>query len=200
MCCVMPPASVETTEVSRIASSSEVLPWSTWPMIVTTGRARLEIGRVVLEHLGGLDLVGRVRDRDLALELGADQLDGVVGQRLRDADELAEAHHRLLDDGGRDARASSARSLTVTPDGTVTGPVGSGGLLALVGRVPAAAAAAALVAGIASRRARRRVSIDDTATATGGRAGAGALRAREARRERAVACPGRAAGGHRRPR
>ena len=37
MCCVMPPASVETTEVSRIASSSDVLPWSTWPMIVTTG-------------------------------------------------------------------------------------------------------------------------------------------------------------------
>ena len=37
MCCVIPPASVATTEVSRIASSSEVLPWSTWPMIVTTG-------------------------------------------------------------------------------------------------------------------------------------------------------------------
>ena len=37
MCCVMPPASVSTTDVSRIASSSVVLPWSTWPMIVTTG-------------------------------------------------------------------------------------------------------------------------------------------------------------------
>ena len=37
MCWVMPPASPAATWVSRIASSSEVLPWSTWPMIVTTG-------------------------------------------------------------------------------------------------------------------------------------------------------------------
>jgi len=29
MCCVMPPASVAATPVSRIASSSDVLPWST---------------------------------------------------------------------------------------------------------------------------------------------------------------------------
>ncbi len=37
MCCVIPPASVSTTAVWRIASSRDVLPWSTWPMIVTTG-------------------------------------------------------------------------------------------------------------------------------------------------------------------
>ena len=37
MCWVMPPASPETTLVLRIASSSEVLPWSTWPMMVTIG-------------------------------------------------------------------------------------------------------------------------------------------------------------------
>ena len=37
MCCVMPPNSPATTSVSRIASSSFVLPWSTWPMTVTTG-------------------------------------------------------------------------------------------------------------------------------------------------------------------
>ena len=37
MCCVMPPASPAATSVWRIASSSDVLPWSTWPMIVTTG-------------------------------------------------------------------------------------------------------------------------------------------------------------------
>ena len=37
MCWVMPPASPETTLVLRIASRSEVLPWSTWPMMVTTG-------------------------------------------------------------------------------------------------------------------------------------------------------------------
>ncbi len=37
MCWVMPPASPLTTLVSRMASSSEVLPWSTWPMMVTIG-------------------------------------------------------------------------------------------------------------------------------------------------------------------
>src|SRR5579883_2551541 len=37
MCCVMPPASPSVTLVLRIASSSDVLPWSTWPMMVTTG-------------------------------------------------------------------------------------------------------------------------------------------------------------------
>ena len=37
MCWVMPPASPETTLAWRMASSSEVLPWSTWPMMVTTG-------------------------------------------------------------------------------------------------------------------------------------------------------------------
>src|SRR5947209_14599907 len=37
MCWVMPPASPAATSVSRMASSSEVLPWSTCPMIVTTG-------------------------------------------------------------------------------------------------------------------------------------------------------------------
>ncbi len=37
MCWVMPPASPSATSVSRTASSSDVLPWSTWPMIVTTG-------------------------------------------------------------------------------------------------------------------------------------------------------------------
>ena len=49
MCWVMPPASPAATSVSRIASSSEVLPWSTWPMIVTTGGARLELLVGVLE-------------------------------------------------------------------------------------------------------------------------------------------------------
>mmetsp|Transcript_28704 Transcript_28704/g.64317 ORF Transcript_28704/g.64317 Transcript_28704/m.64317 type:complete len:289 (+) Transcript_28704:1473-2339(+) len=37
MCCVMPPASPAVTRVLRIASRSDVLPWSTWPMMVTTG-------------------------------------------------------------------------------------------------------------------------------------------------------------------
>ena len=37
MCWVIPPASPATTLAWRIASRSDVLPWSTWPMIVTIG-------------------------------------------------------------------------------------------------------------------------------------------------------------------
>src|SRR6185436_1508471 len=37
MCWVIPPASPAATLVRRMKSSSEVLPWSTWPMTVTTG-------------------------------------------------------------------------------------------------------------------------------------------------------------------
>ena len=37
MCWVIPPASPATTSVERMRSSSSVLPWSTWPMTVTTG-------------------------------------------------------------------------------------------------------------------------------------------------------------------
>jgi len=37
MCCVIPPNSPATTSALRIASSSLVFPWSTWPMTVTTG-------------------------------------------------------------------------------------------------------------------------------------------------------------------
>ena len=40
MCWVIPPASPAATSVVRIASSSEVLPWSTWPITVTTGGLR----------------------------------------------------------------------------------------------------------------------------------------------------------------
>src|SRR4028119_2408560 len=45
MCWVMPPASPATTSAPRIASSSEVLPWSTWPMMVTTGGRVLRLSR-----------------------------------------------------------------------------------------------------------------------------------------------------------
>ena len=37
MCWVMPPASPAATSEDRMASSSDVLPWSTWPITVTTG-------------------------------------------------------------------------------------------------------------------------------------------------------------------
>jgi hypothetical protein len=58
-------------------------------------RPRREICLVVLEDLRLFVLVGGVADRQLALrgELGGDQLDLVVTQRLRDGHGLAEAHH-----------------------------------------------------------------------------------------------------------
>ncbi len=43
MCWVMPPASPPVTLVLRMASSKEVLPWSTWPMMVTTGGRGLRL-------------------------------------------------------------------------------------------------------------------------------------------------------------
>ena len=48
MCWVMPPASPSATCALRMASSSEVLPWSTWPMMVTTGGRGIELLRLVL--------------------------------------------------------------------------------------------------------------------------------------------------------
>ena len=124
MCWVMPPASVETTEDSRIASSSVVLPWSTWPMIVTTGGRADELLGIVVEDDLLVLLVGGVLDRDLAVELVADQLDGLVGQRHGQRHHLPQAHHQVMILAG-EMPSFSARSLTVIPDGTLTGPVGT---------------------------------------------------------------------------
>ncbi len=163
MCCVMPPASPETTLVSRIASSRLVLPWSTWPMIVTTGARGMRSSGASSNDLLGRDLVGCARDRDLALELGADHLDGLVRERLRDADELAEAHHDLLDLGGRDAqRGCQVLDRDAGADGR--GTRGRRNLLAALGAVLAATAAAAL-ARVALRARGGGVDHDAAATA-----------------------------------
>src|SRR5439155_7422860 len=66
-------------------------------------RARLELLLGIVVDLGlGLLFVG-VLDDDLALDLGGDQLDLFVRERLRDLHHLAEAHHDLDDLRGRDA-------------------------------------------------------------------------------------------------
>src|SRR5918998_1403986 len=80
MCWVMPPASPAATSVSRL----EVLG-----------------GVVELRLLVGL--VGRADDLDLLVELVGEDLDGVVGQRLRERRHLAEAHELLDHLGHRDA-------------------------------------------------------------------------------------------------
>ena len=101
MCWVIPPASVSTTAALRIASSSVVLPWSTWPMIVTTG-GRAERSASASSTISGSLVVGRVLDRDLALDLGGDQHDLVVGEGLGRRAHLSEAHQRLDDLRHRD--------------------------------------------------------------------------------------------------
>ena len=100
MCWVMPPASPEATSVSRIASSSDVLPWSTWPMIVITGgRSISSSSRVLVDRLL-LHVVRRGVERDLLVEALGEHLDGLVGERLRERGHLAELHQLLDDLGG----------------------------------------------------------------------------------------------------
>src|SRR5215207_3961024 len=60
-------------------------------------RTRDELVLGVLELRLGVDLVGRVHDLDLLVELVGDHLDGVVGQRLGERGHLAQLH-QLLDD------------------------------------------------------------------------------------------------------
>ena len=103
MCCVIPPASVSTTAAWRIASSSVVLPWSTWPMIVTTGGRGARSSSASSKTSGSSSSSAACLIVISRLELGPDQLDLLVGERLRDLDHLAEAHHDLDDLRGRNA-------------------------------------------------------------------------------------------------
>ena len=75
MCWVMPPASPRTTLVARMASSSEVLPWSTWPMTVTTGARGSSVRRIV----------GDVEQAFLDVGFGdaADRVAHFLGDQLR---------------------------------------------------------------------------------------------------------------------
>ena len=97
MCCVIPPASVSTTDglADRVEQRRLAV------VDVTHDRDDRRAGGEgllgVLEHLGLRVVVGGVLDHDLALDLGGDQHDRLVAQRLGDRDHLAEAHHDLDD-------------------------------------------------------------------------------------------------------
>ena len=66
MCWVMPPASPAATRAWRMRSSNEVLPWSTWPMTVTTG-ARGKDSDLVAESSSSVKASGSSRAATMAL-------------------------------------------------------------------------------------------------------------------------------------
>ena len=107
---------------SRIASSRVVLPWSTWPMMVTTGgrATRASAGSSKTPRLpphrrrAGCDLAARAR---APISSTASSLSDTVTV------DHSPGHHNSDDLAGEMPRRS-ARSLTVMPDGTFTGPVG----------------------------------------------------------------------------
>jgi hypothetical protein len=118
------------------------------------GRALLEVGGIVDDDLLDLLVVGRADDLDLALELAGEDLDGLVGERLRERRHLAH-HHQLLDDLGHvDAEALRDvldRRARVDPDdvGALLGVlVDRRHLLRLEVAATAAAAAALLLAAL----------------------------------------------------
>ena len=91
----MPPASPAATSVARSASSSEVLPWSTWPMTVTTGGRGLQVGLGVDGALQAHLDVGFGDAARAVAELLHHQFGGVGIQRLGDGRHDAELHQRL---------------------------------------------------------------------------------------------------------
>ena len=99
MCWVMPPASPETTLALRMASSSDVLPWSTWPMMVTTGGRGCRSSGVGHVEQALLD-VGRGDAADRVAEFGSDQLGRVGVDHVGDLHHLALLHEELDDVDG----------------------------------------------------------------------------------------------------
>ena len=97
----MPPASPLATRVRRIVSSSDVLPWSTWPITVTTGGRGSSFAAVRLLRFGEQ----RIRIVELRrLRLVAHFLDHdhrrLLVEHLVDRHHRAELHQRLDDLGG----------------------------------------------------------------------------------------------------
>ena len=103
MCWVMPPASVATTEASRIAVQQRRLAVVDVTHDRDHRRPRDKIGGIVVVGDLLVVLVGGVLDRDLPLQLSRQQLHGVVGQRHGQRHHLPQPHHHRDDAGGRDA-------------------------------------------------------------------------------------------------
>ena len=87
----------------RMASSSDVLPWSTWPMIVTTGGRSTRSSSSSSYSTSSSASSAAETISILLVELVGEDLDGLVGQRLGERDHLAHAHQLLDDVGDRHA-------------------------------------------------------------------------------------------------
>ena len=123
MCCVMPPASVSTTAVSRIASSSVVLPWSTWPMIVTTGGRASSASSASSYDSGSASsspacLIVTSRSSSVAISSTSSSDSDCV------AVFIWPSVISILMICGIEIPSACEKSRKVTPDSTVTGPVG----------------------------------------------------------------------------
>ena len=126
MCWVMPPASPAATCVCRMASSSDVLPWSTWPMIVTTGGRAWSVSGASsnVTSSASSSAAWRIsisRSSAVPISSTASSLSDWVICTMSPASIIS-----VMILAG-ETPSFSARSLTVIPDGTLTGPVGTSG-------------------------------------------------------------------------
>ena len=123
MCWVIPPASLSATAVSRIASSSVVLPWSTWPMIVTTGGRGARSSSTSSKASGSSSssaacLIVTSRSTSVAISCTASSESVWVMVTISPRPIMI----LMICETG--IPSALERSLTDTPEGTVTGPVG----------------------------------------------------------------------------
>ena len=119
MCCVMPPASPAATSVERMASSSDVLPWSTCPMTATTG-ARATRSSSESSNSSGRSASSSactmltVRSSSAAISsIASSESDCVIVA-------ISPRPMSVLMIWAVEMSSSSARSLTVAPEGTST--------------------------------------------------------------------------------
>src|SRR3990172_679505 len=119
MCWVMPPRSPAATRLLRIASSRLGLPWSTWPMIVTTGaRGPRASGAAAADARSAIPLWTVAKPSSAATnEAVSKSIDWLM---------LAKMPLRIssLITSAWLTPSVSARSLTTTDEGSSTGPVG----------------------------------------------------------------------------
>ena len=123
MCCVIPPASVSTTAVSRIASSSVVLPWSTWPMIVTTGGRSCKLS-------SGSSKASGSGSSSAACLIVTSRFSSAASSSTSSSDRdwfaffICPRFINSLISSATEVPSACEKSRRVTPDSTVTGPVG----------------------------------------------------------------------------